>query len=370
MADELELEADKPAEKVELKSDHPERYTVVNGDTLWDISSRFLKSPWLWASIWNINEQVENPHLIYPGDVILLSWSEDGKPVLSLLPRERVTRVTRRLPSGEVTEVIVPRERAVARPPGLIKNVQRLTPKIRYSLRDTAIPTIQPDVIAPFLTRPRMVGRRELDQAGYVTIGVDDRRALGNGSEFYARGIKDTKHDFYYVFRKGEVIRDAESNRILAYEAVYLGDAKMINPAKSRSGTSKLLMTRVTQEILPTDRLLPVVKTPPLPLYYPRSPKNDVKGSIVLAHRTISEIGPYTIVAVDLGEEDGLEDGHVLRVWRHVKRQRDPVTGQFYQIPDEESGLLLVFKTFERVSYGLVLNISQPIHILDRVTKP
>ena len=351
------------ADVLELQPDHPERYTVVDGDTLWSISNRFLKSPWNWPKIWKINQQVENPHLIYPGDVILLRWV-DGQPELSVLRPEQVQPLT----DPKTGAVLLPEERMAPR--RSIGDRERLSPKVRSGPRERAIPTIPPEAIAPFLGRPLIVGNRELDKAGYVTIGLDERRALGDGSKFYARRIRDTSHEFYYVFRKGRPIRDPRNNRLLAYEAIYLGDAKMIQPGRNRFGTSVLIVTKVTQEILPTDRLLPVSEESILPVYHPRPPKNNVRGSIVLAHNDAAEIGPMGVVVINLGEKEGMEAGTVLQIWRHPGKHRDPISKKFYMRPDEKSGLLMVFSTFRRVSYGLVLEADQSIHVFDKVTSP
>ena len=349
------------ADVLELQADHPERYTVVDGDTLWSISSRFLKSPWNWPKIWKINQQVENPHLIYPGDVILLRWV-DGQPELSVLRPEKIQPEVAQIPGEAPVQKIAPR-----RPVG---DRERLSPKVRSLPREEAIPTIPPEAIAPFLVRPLVVSSRKLDESGYVTIGTNDHRALGSNDEFYARGIKDTSHDYYYIYRKGRPLKDPKTERLLGYEAIYLGDAAMVQPGRNRTGTSKLRITNVTQEILPSDRLLPVSETPPLPVYHPRAPKDDVRGSILLAHGGLTEVGQMGVVVVNLGEKDGMEKGHVLQVWRHTGKHLDPVSKRYYMRPDERSGLLMIFRIFKRVSYGLVLESNQPIHLMDTVTTP
>lgn len=349
------------ADVVQLKPDHPERYTVKVGDTLWDIANRFLKSPWHWPRIWKINEQIKNPHLIYPGDVIVMRWV-DGQPELTLLRKETLVPP----PEGAPPEAAAAEPGAEPAPVMSDGRTVKLSPRIHGEPIEAAIPTIPPNAILPFLTQPLVVSPRELNKAGYITIGLDNRIALGDTSEFYARGLKDATQEFYYIVRAGKPIRHPNSNELLAYEALYLGDARVLEPGDP----AKLVVTSVKQEILPTDRLLVAPKKGALPYYYPHPPKNRVKGYIVAALNAVAEVGPYTVVTVSLGTREGMEEGHVLRVMRHVGKHRDPVRGTNYKLPDEDSALLMVFRTFDKVSYALVLSATRPIHLLDAVTTP
>ena len=345
------------ADVVELAPNHPERYVVVKGDTLWDISTRFLKDPWRWASVWKINQQIKNPHLIYPGDVIVLTYV-DGQPVLSVLHEEKLTPPTGDGTPGDTSEPLGPA------PAGI--GVTKLSPKIRVDSLADAIPTISPSAIVPFLTQPLVVGKRELENAGYITVGRDGRVALGDGDEFYARGLGANPVEYYQIFRQGAALRDPETNELLAYEAMYLGDATLLKPGDP----SKLTVTAVKQEIIPTDRLLAAPKRASLPYYYPRAPEKEVHGRILSAVNGLVEFGPNTIVAISLGERDGLQEGHVLRIMRHAGKHIDPVTKKKYALPDEESGLLMIFRVYEKVSYALIMNADRPIHILDAVQTP
>ncbi len=342
------------ADEVQLRPDHPERYTVVKGDTLWDIATRFLKSPWYWPKIWKINEQIENPHLIYPGDVIVLRYV-GGKPELTVLREQK-------LPRAEIEGAPPVMEAPAGVPEGTIK----LEPRAHVEPLERAIPTIPPNAILPFLTQPLAVEDDQLKKAGYVTVGLDNRIALGDNSEFYARGVKRDDHEFFRIFRIGNAIRDPDSGELLAYEAIYLGDAR-----KLESGDpSKFVVTRVKQEILPRDRLLAAPKKVALPYYFPHAPERKVRGKIVSALNAVSEVGPYTVVGISLGRREGIEEGHVLRVMRHAGTHIDPITHEPYALPDEESGLILVFRTFEKISYALVMNATQPVHMLDTVATP
>lgn len=347
------------ADEVQLKPDHPERYTVVKGDTLWDISTRFLKSPWHWPKIWKINQEIKNPHLIYPGDVVLLRMV-DGKPELTVLRKETLPV----LPTvATVPEVPASKEGPAA---AVDSRTVKLLPKVRSEPLETAIPTIPPNAILPFLTRPLVVGENELQQAGYITTGLDDRIALGNGSQFYARGLKDSDPDYYQIFRLGKAIYHPDTGELLAHEALYLGEARRLESGDP----SKLVVSEVKQEIIPTDRLLVAPKKASLPYYYPHAPKTQVEGRIVSALNAVAEIGSHAVVGVSLGTREGIEEGTVLRVMRHVGQARDPVTRERYQLPDEESALVMVFRTYEKMSYALVMTATQPVHMLDAVTTP
>ena len=374
----LVLAAPANADTVALKSDHPDRYVVQKGDTLWDISKRFLKDPWRWASVWTINDQIKNPHLIYPGDVILLTYV-DGKPQLSVMREEKLAPAPApvpdaapapvEVPQAEVEPVVTPttaiEEPAGETPTGM--RVIKLRPKAHAEPISSAIPTISPDAIVPFLTEPLVVGRTELERAGYVTIGLDDRVALGDGSQFYARGLKKSSTtEYYQIFRQGKALRHPDTGETLAYEALYLGDARMLESGDP----AKLVVTRVKQEILPTDRLLAAPEKAALPYYFPRAPEKNVKGRILAAVNGLREFGPTTIVAISLGKREGMEEGHVLRILRHVGLSKDPVTKRMYKMPDEETGLLMVFRVFDKVSYALIMDANRPVHIHDALRTP
>jgi len=362
----LALTAPLSADTVDLKAGHPDRYVVQKGDTLWDISTRFLNDPWRWASVWKINEQIKNPHLIYPGDVIMLVWV-DGKPQL-VVQREEKVPVPGEAPAeapAEAAPATVTEVPAGETPSGM--KVVKLKPRVYATDIKEAIPTIPPDAIVPFLSQPLVVGRKELEEAGYVTVGLDDRVALGNGSEFYARGLeKSANTEYYQLFRKGNELRHPDTGELLAYEALYLGDAKMLEPGDP----TKLVVTLVKQEIVPTDRLMAAPKKAALPYYFPHAPEKNVSGRILSAINGLREFGPTTIVAISLGKREGIEEGHVLRIMRHVGTSKDPITRRDYKMPDENAGLLMVFRVFDKVSYALIMNADRPIRIYDALRTP
>jgi nucleoid-associated protein YgaU len=348
------------ADEVQLKPDHPDRYTVKKGDTLWDISARFLKSPWHWARVWKINEQIKNPHLIYPGDVILLTYV-DGRPELTVLRQEK-------MPLGEAPPERpgAPAEPTLPPPaPGSTGRTDKLQPGVHVEPLGGAIPTIPPNAILPFLTNPLVVTERELEQAGYITTGLDDRIALGDHSEFYARGLQNDA-EYFQIFRRGNAIRNPDTKELLAYEAIYLGDAKKLETGDP----SKLVVTSVKQEIQPTDRLLAAPPRAPLPYYYPAAPATQVRGYLISALNAVAEIGTYGVVAITLGKREGMQEGHVLRVMRHVGKRTDPLSRLEYTLPDEDSALVMVFRVFDKVSYALVMRSTRPVHIGDTVVTP
>lgn len=349
------------ADTVALNPNHPERYTVVKGDTLWDISSRFLKDPWQWAQVWTINPQIKNPHLIYPGDVIVFTYI-NGKPALTLLPAEKLAPPA----AAEGQAPGAPAAQALPPPPVPLGTV-KLEPQVRAEPLKEAIPTISPEVIRPFLTQPLVVSRTQLEKAGYVTEGLDNRVALGDQSKFYARGLGKNPAHYYQVFRPSIPLKDPETGETLGYQATYLGDAELLAPGDP----SKLVVTRVKEEILPTDRLVAVPEhQPPLPYYYPHAPKEKVHGSIIWASDAVNQFGPMTVVAISLGANKGMEAGDVLRIMHHTGKHLDPVTQRYYEIPDEQEGLLMVFRVFDKVSYALVMSASRSVRLYDTVRTP
>lgn len=321
----------------ELRPDHPERYTVVKGDTLWGIAARFLKEPWRWPEIWKKNPGIKNPNLIYPGDVLVL-------------------RVTANGPEVQVERTVEIEERKVV----------KLAPATYIESFEQAIPTLPPSAILPFLTEPLVVDKRVLESAGYVTEGVDGRILLGKLSQFYARGLENGPTGYYQLFRAGKPFVHPDTNEELGFEALFLGEAKMLNPGDA----AKLEVTRSNQEIGPGDRLLPAPAKISVPYYQPRSPTKKVEGRILRALGGVAELGPNSIVVITLGQREGIEEGHVLRIMRHQGERPDPVKGRPYPLPDEDAGLLMVFRPFEKVSYALVMKTNRAVHVLDTVRTP
>lgn len=319
------------ADPVALNPAHPERYTVVKGDTLWDISALFLRDPWLWPEVWYVNPQIENPHLIYPGDEIVLTY-RDGRPILSLNRRNK------------------------------------LSPQVRATPIDAAIPTIPIDAIAQFLTRPYVMEENELEQAPYVVHFLDDHILGGAGISFYARSILEEDTSRYTIVRPGKPYKDPDNGEILGYEAAFIGDADL----KRTGDPAKLYIASSELEAIIGDRLIKAEEEEPLVNFQPRSPEGDIEGRIISVLNGVSQIGQYNVVVLNKGARDGLEPGHVMQILQGGDEVRDIIKGrgETFTLPLEEAGILMVFRTFDKVSFALVLRATKPLHVLDWVRPP
>ena len=354
-----------------LRENAPDSYTVQRGDTLWGISGRFLKEPWRWPEIWKMNqEQIRNPHLIYPGDVIVLDRS--GMQL-------RISRA----------------------------DTVRLSPKVRVEpLAAKAVPTISPADIEPFLSKPLVVGANELDGAARIIATDEDRVALGAGDVAYVEGLTKEQGAVWSIYRRGDPLIDPDTDQTLGYLAIYIGEARV----RHFGEVSKIEITRSAQEIYRGDRLLPAAKEVPVFSYVPRAPTMPVKGRIVSAYGSLVEAGPRSIVALSKGSADGLEVGHVLAIYRtqpgaryavrtsplwgrvgptgddsprvYYSEQLTPRDASLYperqkiteldlaKFPSERYGLLMVFRTFDRASFALVMEASRQVSLNDVVANP
>jgi hypothetical protein len=321
------------ADTVQVRAGAPDRYTVTKGDTLWSIANRFLEDPWRWPEIWQQNPGVENPHLIYPGDVLVLTGTEDGQPAVKALRGRKITR---------------------------------LKPEIRVTDRDGAIPTIPPDAIQPFLTNPLVIEEGGLDHAGYVAAGEEGAIVLGKYNVFFAKGIDGADSDYYNLFRPGRVLVHPETDEFLGQQAIHLGEARVL----AAGDTAKMEITDSTQEIGLGDRMVVADENIALPYYQPSAPDREVNGYVLDIAGAVAEGGPLQTIVVSLGAREGMQQGHVLRIQRTEADQEDPVTGGVVEIPPQDSGLAIVYRVFEKVSYALVLEATRSIHMNDRVTNP
>jgi hypothetical protein len=364
------------AEEVALKNNHPDRHVVVKGDTLWGISGKFLKDPWQWPQVWKLNRsQIKNPHLIYPGDVVFLDMSS-GTPQLRLL-RETIT-----LQPGAVEE----------------------------PLDKVAISTISLSVIAPFLSQPLVIEKDQLAESPRIIAADESRVVLSPGTRVYINKIEEGDALNWYVYRPADNLVDPDTKEVLGVEANYLGDARITKYGEPASAD----ITKAKEEIFTKDRLVPAGDEV-ITNFVPHAPDAAISGRIINISGGVAEAGPQSIVAISRGAADGLEVGHVLAINRlgrvikdpEYKKEKDaevkpklkelnfdvthdaegkPIVnfrkepekesaklvlepGEI-KLPDERVGLLMVFRVFERVSYALVMQASQPIYKLDVVTTP
>ena len=317
---------------VVLNESHPDRYVVKRGDTLWDISAMFLRDPWYWPEIWQVNPQVENPHLIYPGDVLILVYI-DGKPQIRL---ERG--------SGD----------------------ERLSPRIRSQDLSEAITTIPLEVIASFLSKGTVIERKEANKAPYIVSIKDGHLIAGAGHDVYVRGkeIGPVGHG-YSVLHIGEPFIDPDNNIIVGYEGIFVGEGLI-----AREGDPATLhLVDTSREALEGDKLIEQDFDIPLQ-FFPRAPDQEVSGRIIHVVDGLSIIGQYHIVVINRGTKHSLEAGHILRIWQSGEKIHDRTAGGKVQLPDETAGTMMVFKTYKDISYGLVMHATTDIRILDKVKNP
>lgn len=381
-----------PVTMADLAPDAPSEYTVVKGDTLWGIAGKFLKDPWKWPQIWQMNQdQIKDPHWIYPGDVIRLDRSGQY-PSLSM---GGASGGTAAMAAG---------------------NVVKVEPRVRVEPLTTAVPSIPASAIGPFLSQPLIIEAGGLDNAPSIVATEESRVVLSAGDLAYVDRLGSSAPLNWQVFRAGVPLRDPETGEILGYEARYVGDARV----RRFGNPSTLEITRARQEINRGDLLTPAREVA-YPTFIPRAPSRHIRGSIMAVEGGVSEFGQFAIVSLNRGSRDGIEVGHVLASYRRggiagapgmrggatfddmkgwvsnlglgkwwgmeVKPNpvvpepprsaapADPTVGVTYtggelRLPDERNGLIFVFRVFEKMSYGMVMRANRPIHIGDYVQTP
>lgn len=404
------------ADEIKLQDNPPQEYVVVKGDTLWGISARFLKDPWRWPDLWKLNRaQIKNPHLIYPGDMVVLDTSGTSPHL--------------RLVKGDQTIKLNPQVRSEA-------------------LAAQAIPTIPPSAIGPFLTQALIVEEDQLDHSPYVVGTEEDRVIMGRGDKIYAAGARDENIRDWSIYRKGKTLFDPDTKEPLGNETEHIGDARLVQ----NDEVMTLEITNSVMEIRREDRLVPS-STNRTFQYVPRAPDKAINGRIISAYGAVSDAGRYQTVVINKGGKDGLEEGHVLAVyrkgrtveptpgeprkkaWRYMDREcvkagKTITFDQFYDpkevlepcdknagtaapdnevrysdigclkpgakvsfnqffnpkdvyklhcraekrdtvtLPDTRTGLVFVYRVFDRASYALVMNASKPVYLLDVVKNP
>lgn len=379
-------------EVAQAKEDAPDRYVVIKGDTLWAISGKFLKEPWRWPDIWKLNkEEIKNPHLIYPGDVVVLDRA-NGELRLVKNAKYQGRDFEKRSPQTRVE----PTERA-------------------------AIPVISPADIGPFLSQPLVIEKDGLEAAPRILASEENRVAIGAGSRAYVDGLKDGGPKQWHIFRPGKALIDPDTQETLGYEAIYLGDARVLKYGE----TSTIEVIKSVQEILRDDRLVAAASVE-LANIVPHAPSKGLRGRIISSYGGVAETGRGSIVSLNRGAKDGLETGHVLALHRfgqEITLPKDnkpspsfnfvrskclregakisfneaydsdkaygpcpdgdlpksfgaPYTisteeeARKLKLPEERYGLVLVFRTFDKVSYALVMQSSLAVHVSDVVEKP
>jgi hypothetical protein len=350
---------------IRLADDAPDSHVVVPGDTLWGISGKFLKEPWRWPEVWRLNrEQIRNPHLIYPGQIIVL---DRNGPTLKFGKR-------------------------IGQPVGKPLYEKRF-PQVYSTPDQAAIQSIPVRAITPFLSEPLVVTEDEDAAAGIVVATQEGRVFTGPGDTVFATRLAPEVHK-WNIYRKAKPLVEPVSGEILGYEATYLGQARVTaeagvlapdapdasaEPQKSTDGKPRLpiptslILTSSKHEIGKGDRLLPAGR-PDLLSYVPHAPDKEVAGRVVSIYNGVAETGRYNVVSVSLGKRDGMEIGHVLALHRNrgeTEYREDNVgPAQRFRLPEHRYGVVFVFRVFERLSYALVMDSNGPVTVADSVRKP
>lgn len=334
-------------EDIQLAADAPDRYTVVRGDTLWGIAGHFLQQPWRWPEIWQLNKaEISNPHLIYPGDIVYLDRS-------GATPR---LRLGRRLQTGGNTG-----SQGGA-------GISRLEPTVRVSTLDkSAIPTIALGSIRAFINRPLIVEQGQLKQAPRILATQEGRVNLGQGDRAYVRGLPESEKTLaWHVYRPARPLVDPVTRQTIAHEALFLGTVQVVR----KGDPATVEVVSLNEEISAGDRLVPAEDEQHFN-FVPRSPVDlSIDGQIISIYRGITQVGRNSVVAINRGRQHGIENGFVLKIEQTGRIVKDRETGEKIKLPDEETGQMLIFRSFEQVSYGLVVSATRPISIGDMVSNP
>lgn len=357
---------------VEMQTEAPLRYTVKKGDTLWGISSMYLKSPWRWPDIWYANPDIKNPHLIYPGDVLILGHTASGEPTLSV---ERNGEVVSEAPVAATVAAVTA---ASVAPPAQVQEevkmtglpVTKLEPQVRYLPLSAAVTSVNLDGLRPFLSKTRVVTRREMADAGYILQAADAQPAMGANTEIYARDIKPAEGTRYAIFHLGDAYIDPENNDTLGYEGTYIGEATV----QAWGDPQKVYITSAAKEARAGDRFLTEAGNGALDLNFPpHAPAKTISGQIAAVLSGEAQIGQYDVVLLNRGSKDGVDPGTVLGIYRKGQKVSDSNGGLFsgtVTTPTERSGTLMVFRSFDNSSYAVVMIAKREIHVADVVANP
>jgi len=319
---------------IPIAPDAPERYVVQKGDTLWDISGRFLRDPWYWPEIWYVNPQVANPHLIYPGDVLVLTWV-DGQPRVML---ER----------GGAT---------------------RLSPRVREQPLSEAIRAIPWEIVEAYMSKPTVLAKEQIESAPYVVTARDERIITSSGDKIYARRLDGASTgQSWMVYHVGGKLEDPETGDHIGYQGVYTATGKVLETGDPAT----LLLTRSTRETEHGDILLPDKIDVGMDII-PRAPSSPVEGTIIAVTDKQQVFAEFQVAVINRGTRDGMQPGHVLAVWDHAKEVKDETKYResgSVTLPSNDVGKFIVFKTWDRISYGLVLDSTREMEVGFKVKNP
>ncbi len=325
------------ADPLQLVENPPDRHVVVKGDTLWGISGKFLKQPWRWPEIWQMNkEQIKNPHLIYPGDVVMLDMST-GSPRLKL---------GKKVGGG---------------------GSGKLQPTVHSTPVQQVIPSIPPSAIEPFLSQPLIVEDSELNGGPRIVAMQEDRMLVGTGDIFYASGIPDVSVERWHIYRKGKALKDPDTGDILAHEAFFLGNARLVKPGEP----AMLRISLSKEEIARGDRLV-AAPEPQIISYVPHRPEQEVSAKVLSMYGGLREGGANSIIALNMGKKNGVEIGHVVALHRKRVSLDVDYDGNRNEtpVPEERYGLAFVFRVFDGVCYALVVESSKSVIVGDVARNP
>lgn len=315
-----------------LADNAPDSHTVVRGDTLWGISGKFLKEPWRWPEVWRLNrDQIRNPHLIYPGQIIVLDRSG---PYLSI---------------------------------GRRVGDQKLHPQVYNEDLTDAVTSIPMQDIEPFLTRPLVIDEARLADAGTVVATETSRVYMGAGDTIFAKNVKDDQK-VWQVMRPVKPLIDPVTKEVLGYEAAWLGAARVTEP-----GTPATLEIVNAVEEIGTGDLLVGTEKPEAFSYVPHAPLDNVSGRLIGIYRGVSETGRNHVVTLNIGAREGIDRGTVLSLHRNrgtAVYKDDEGNKETYDLPEKRYGLAFVFRVFDRVSYALVMDTDGQVTVGDSVRKP
>ena len=320
-----------------LKPDAPERYTVKKGDTLWGIAERYTDDAWQWPNIWYQNNQVKNPHLIFPGDIIGL---------MNIGGEVRVTVVAR----GEESRTV------------------KMSPTARIEPIESAIPTIPMDAIMPFITRNRIVEAGELEAAPYILAAGGGRIMNGAGGVAYGRGdFSDGVANAYGIFRASIVYKDPITEEILGLEAKEIGLANVLSNEKD---IVKLDLVKTSQQVTEGDRLLTTENRQLVTRFQPKAPDDYIDGFIISVPGGVTQIGQYSMIVINKGKRDGVNEGSILDIMKRGEVVRDRTKEEQIRLPAEKAGQLMVFRAYEKLSYALVTKATRSLNVGDQVRSP